>query len=64
MKIYSTDISPDLISSHRHGPRQREGVAEPAAGAVYPILYLDALIVKIRDGNVETTRATWRWAST
>ena len=30
-----------------------------------PIVYLDALIVKIRDGHtVKNQRATWRWAST
>jgi putative transposase len=32
--------------------------------AVYPILYLDALVVKIRDGQAVRTPATWRSGST
>jgi transposase-like protein len=51
-EIYGTDISPDLIS------KITDAVLEDAKqwqqrplDAVYPIVYLDALIVKIRDGQ-------------
>jgi transposase-like protein len=51
-EIYGTDISPDLIS------KITDAVLEEAKqwqqrplDAVYPIVYLDALIVKIRDGQ-------------
>jgi putative transposase len=51
-EIYGTDVSPDLIS------KITDAVLEDAKqwqqrplDAVYPIVYLDALIVKIRDGQ-------------
>ncbi len=38
-------------------------MAAPAAGALYPIVYLDALVVKIREGHtVRNFAATWRSA--
>jgi putative transposase len=51
-EMYGTDVSPDLIS------KITDAVLEDAKqwqqrplDAVYPIVYLDALIVKIRDGQ-------------
>jgi putative transposase len=51
-EIYGTDVSPDLIS------RITDAVLEDAKAwqtrpldAVYAIVYLDALVVKVRDGN-------------
>jgi putative transposase len=51
-EIYGTEISPDLIS------KITDAVIEDAKAwqnrpleRIYPILYLDALVIKIRDGN-------------
>jgi putative transposase len=51
-EIYGTEISPDLIS------RITDAVIEDARAwqnrpleRIYPILYLDALVIKIREGN-------------
>jgi putative transposase len=63
-EIYGTEVSPDLISTitdtvladakaWQNRPLER----------VHPIVYVDALVVKIRDGHrSETRRAAWRWA--
>lgn len=54
-EIYSVEVSPDLISSVTSGVQEkvREWQQRPLE-AVYPILYLDALRVKIRvDGRVQ-----------
>ncbi len=57
-EMYDVDVSPDLIS------RVTDGVVEELEewrnrplDAVYPIVYIDALVVKIRDGIVENRPA-------
>ena len=42
---------PDL-QSHRRGRRGARDVAVPAAGRLYPVLYIDAIFVKVRAGQV------------
>ncbi len=58
--LYGVDVSPDLIS------RATSAVAEDvvawqnrALDAVYPIVYLDALVVKIRDQGVVRNKAVY-----
>jgi putative transposase len=58
--IYGVDVSPDLIS------RVTSAVAEDVAvwqsrplDAVYPIVYLDALMVKVRDQGVVRNKAVY-----
>ena len=58
-EMYDVDVSPDLIS------RVTDGVLEELAewqsrplDAVYPVIFIDALMVKIRDGVV-TNRAVY-----
>ncbi len=58
--IYSVDVSPDLIS------RVTSAVTEDVAAwqnrpldAVYPIVYLDALMVKVRDQGVVRNKAVY-----
>jgi len=58
--IYGVDVSPDLIS------RVTSAVAEDVAAwqsrpldAVYPIVYLDALMVKVRDQGVVRNKAVY-----
>ena len=57
-EIYGVDVSPDLIS------KVTDGVVEELAAwqrrpldTIYPILYIDALTVKIRDGIVSNRPA-------
>jgi putative transposase len=59
-EIYATDVSPDLIS------RVTDAVLSDAKAwqnrpleRVYAIVYLDAMIVKIRDGNVVKNHACY-----
>jgi len=59
-EIYGTSVSPDLIS------RVTDAVLADAKAwqnrpleAVYPILYLDALVVKIRDGKTVRNHACY-----
>ena len=59
-ELYGTDVSPELIS------RVTEGVLEEAQAwqtrpleAVYPILYLDALMISVRDGATVRKKAAY-----
>jgi putative transposase len=59
-ELYGTDVAPDLIS------RVTESVLDEAKvwqqrplERVYPILYLDALFVSIRDGGTVTKKAVY-----
>jgi putative transposase len=59
-EIYGTDVSPDLIS------KITDAVLEDVKAwqtrpleAVYPIVYLDALVVKIRDGQAVRNHACY-----
>ena len=58
--IYAVDVSPELIS------RVTDGVKEPAAEwrgrapeAFYPVLFLDALRVNIRDGGMVVKKSVY-----
>jgi putative transposase len=59
-EIYGTDISPDLISKITDAVLQdaKAWQTRPLE-AVYPIVYLDALIVKIRDGQAVRNHACY-----
>ena len=54
-EMYGVEVKSDAdLGGDRRGHGGGEGVAEPAAGAVYGIVYLDALYVKMRhEGRVE-----------
>lgn len=59
-ELYGTDVSPDLIS------RVTDAVVDDVRAwqgrpleAVYPILYLDALFVSVRDGATVTKKAVY-----
>ena len=59
-ELYGTEVAPDLIS------RVTESVLEEAKSwqqrplePVYPILYLDALFVSVRDGGTVTKKAVY-----
>src|SRR5262245_56095130 len=64
-EMYDVDVSPDLIS------RVTDAVVEELAGwqgrpvdHVYPVVFIDALMIKIRDGWSRTGRSMWRSGST
>ena len=49
-EIYGVDLSPDLISTVTDGiPEEVQEWQNRPLDAVYPILYLDAVFVKIRE---------------
>jgi putative transposase len=59
-ELYGVDVSPDLVS------RVTDAVADEVANwqgrpldAVYPIVYLDALVVKVRDQGVVRNKAVY-----
>jgi len=57
-ELYGTDVSPELISRATEGVMDefRAWQSRPLE-AVYPIVYLDALFVSVRDGGQVTKRA-------
>lgn len=57
-ELYGTDVSPELISRATDGVLDefRTWQSRPLE-AVYPIVYLDALFVSVRDGGQVTKRA-------
>jgi putative transposase len=59
-RMYSVDVSPDLISRVTDGvvDELKEWQARPL-DAVYPILYIDALVVKVRTSGVVTNRPAY-----
>jgi putative transposase len=59
-EIYSVEVSPDLISSVTDAviDQVRAWQARPL-DALYPILYLDALVVKVREQGRVTNRAVY-----
>ena len=58
--MYSVDVSPDLISRVTDGvvDELKEWQHRPL-DAVYPILYIDALVVKVRTSGVVTNRPAY-----
>src|SRR5437868_9915585 len=65
-EIYGTEVSPDLISKVTDAVLEDAKVWQTRPlESVYAVGYLDAMIVKIRDGQAcATSPATWRSAST
>lgn len=59
-EIYGVEISPELISKITDGvlDELRAWQGRPL-DAVYPILYLDAIVVKVRDGHVVVNRPVY-----
>ncbi len=57
-QIYGVDISPELVSKITDAilPELRAWQSRPL-DAVYPILYLDAIVVKVRDDHMVTNKA-------
>jgi putative transposase len=57
-ELYGTDVSHELISKATAGVLElfREWQTRPL-DAIYPIVYLDALFVSVRDGGQVTKRA-------
>jgi len=59
-EIYGTDVSPDLISKVTDAVLEDVKVWQMRPlEAVYPIVYLDALMVKIRDGQAVRNHACY-----
>lgn len=58
--LYGVEVSPDLISRVTDGvlAELAEWQARPC-DEVYPILYIDALVIKIRTGGTVTNRAAY-----
>jgi putative transposase len=59
-ELYETDVSPDLISKVTDGVLEelRAWQSRPIE-AVYPVLYLDALFVSVRDGGQVRKKAIY-----
>jgi putative transposase len=59
-RMYSVEVSPDLISRVTDGvvDELKEWQARPL-DAVYPILYIDALVVKVRTSGVVVNRPAY-----
>lgn len=59
-KIYGADVSPELISKVTDGivDELNEWQNRPL-DAVYPILYIDALVIKVRDGGTVINKAAY-----
>ena len=51
-EVYGASVSKGPHEDHRPGPRGHDCVAEPAPRPVYPVIFIDAIHVKIRDGQV------------
>ena len=52
-EVYGAKVSQRHdLEDHRQGARGDDRVAEPALDAVYPVLFVDAIYLKVRDGQV------------
>jgi putative transposase len=61
-EIYGTEVSRQTISTITDAVL--EGMAEWQTGLldlVYPVIFIDAIRVKIRDGQVANRPSLWRW---
>ncbi len=61
-EVYGAEVSNHTISTITD--KVMDGMAEwqnRPLDPVYPVVFLDAINVKIRDGKVPTGRSTWRW---
>ncbi len=65
-EMYAFEVSPSLISEGTEAVMQKVRAWQSMAlNPVYPIVYLDALIVKMwQEGPVENRAASGRWART
>jgi len=66
-EMYGVEVSPTLISDVTDAVLEEvKAWQNRPLAAIYPVLYLDALYVKMRhEGRVENRAVcTWRWAST
>ena len=51
--IYDASVSKETVSpDHRPGDRGDAGLGQPAPGRVYAAVFIDAIVVKVRDGQV------------
>jgi len=59
-ELYGTEVSPDLISRVTSAVMEdvREWRSRPLA-AVWPIVYLDALVIRVRDGGVVRRKSVY-----
>jgi putative transposase len=59
-RMYGVEVSPDLVSRITDGilDELREWQARPL-DAVYPILYIDGLVIKVRSSGVVSNRAAY-----
>ena len=62
--MYGTEVSPSLISSVTDAVADevKAWQARPLE-PIYPIVYLDCIHVKVREGAVRVRRCTWPSAS-
>ncbi len=52
-EVYGATVSRDTISAdHRHRARADGRLAGPAAGRVYPVVFIEAIVVKVSGGQV------------
>lgn len=57
-EVYGAEVSPGLISNVTEVVREEIGEWQNRAlDAVYPIIYIDAIVVKVRDGGSVTNKA-------
>ncbi|STS93843.1 Transposase and inactivated derivatives [Klebsiella pneumoniae] len=64
-ELYDADVSPALISKVTDAVMEQvvEWQNRPL-DAVYPIVYLDCIVLKVRqDSRSSTNRCSWHWAS-
>ncbi len=63
-EVYGAEVSRQTISTITD--KVLEGMADwqnRPLDAVYPVLFIDAVHVKLRDGRSPTGRSMWRWRS-
>ena len=59
-EIYDVDVSPELISKITDGVLEElRAWQNRPLDAVYPLMYLDAIVVKVRDGHVVVNRPVY-----
>jgi putative transposase len=62
-EIYGIEVSPTLISNVTDAAIEEVKLLQNRPlEDLYPIVYLDALMVKVREGTFRTKLSTWCWA--
>ena len=60
LEFYGTNASPDLISEITDGVKeQAERWQQRPLERLYPVLYLDALLVRLREGGTVVKKAVY-----